>query len=279
MAGNPFKKLCKGAEFQISSTAQNTLMDVAQRAYGNAGQSVAAASGLGGGHVVCRVLNNSGAAVGRFGILGLGGIAITPTENLADFQSNPVILGAAPASPTHVGRFAIALEPINAGIVGRCILSGVSVCQVNMAVSGQQWAEVLDSDATQLQSGQTGTAQILYAESGTGTKWAIVRIGTVRVGVLFVLVKSNGGSDGTYDPSTNTGTTASWAYDLYALGDTGYATKLNLSGAVQPTRSAARVTIGPVVKAADGTPGLAYYDASGAIQLWDCKETVATEAC
>jgi hypothetical protein len=98
-------------------------------------------------------------------------------------------------------------------------------------------------------------------------------------GLRMVLVKQNGGSDGTYDAGTNTGTTAAWEYDLYDLADTGYLTKLNSDGTRQPLRSAARVTIGPVVQADDGSAGLAFFDADGAIQLWDCQETVDTEAC
>ncbi|HVS73079.1 MAG TPA: hypothetical protein VHQ47_17625 [Phycisphaerae bacterium] len=104
--------------------------------------------------------------------------------------------------------------------------------------------------------------------------------GKLRQPFIFpVLVKQNGGTDGTYDAASNTGTTASWAYDLYDLSDSSSSTKLNLSGAIQPLRSAARVTIGPVVQAADNTEGLAFYGADGAIRLWDCQETVLTEAC
>ena len=88
-----------------------------------------------------------------------------------------------------------------------------------------------------------------------------------------VLVKQNGGSDGT--PSTY----ASWAYDLYYLVDTAYGTKLNGSGAIQPERSAARILKGPVVQATDGSAGVAYWDNSGVIHLWDCQEKHGSGSC
>jgi hypothetical protein len=55
--------------------------------------------------------------------------------------------------------------------------------------------------------------------------------------------------------------------------------KLNRAGAIQPKRSPARMFIGPVGKAPDGSIGVAYFDTSGVIALWDCQETRATEAC
>ena len=85
-----------------------------------------------------------------------------------------------------------------------------------------------------------------------------------------VLVKSNGGSDGT------SSTRATWAYDLYALGDTTYQTKLNTTGgARQPKNSPARIQFGSVTKASDGSDAMGYYDKDGAIQLWSCQEVRA----
>jgi hypothetical protein len=98
-------------------------------------------------------------------------------------------------------------------------------------------------------------------------------------GLFPVIVKWSAGSDGTYSKSTNTGSFASWTYDLYPQNDTGYTTKLNKAGALQPKRSPARMFIGPVGKAPDGSVGLAYFDSTGAIALWDLQETRATEAC
>jgi hypothetical protein len=88
-------------------------------------------------------------------------------------------------------------------------------------------------------------------------------------GFFAVLVKWNAGSDG------NNTTYATWTYDLYATSDTGYVTPLNLSGALQPENSPARIAKWSVTKATDGTVGEAYYDAAGVIQLYTCREKIA----
>lgn len=80
-----------------------------------------------------------------------------------------------------------------------------------------------------------------------------------------VIVKANGTSGGL--PT----------YDLYALDDTGYVAKLNLAGALVPKCSRARFqTAVTAVAPADGSIGDAYYDTSGAIQLFDLPETLCT---
>ncbi len=91
----------------------------------------------------------------------------------------------------------------------------------------------------------------------------------------FVLVKNNGGGGGT---ST---TTINATYDLYALSDTSYTTKLNTAGALSPAFNRAELSppTTPVATATDGSVGLAYYDASGAIQLWSCLETPTWKTC
>jgi hypothetical protein len=279
MSGNPFQKLAKGQDFRVSALAWNELMDVAQREYGGGNAAKSPGTQVAGDHAICRILNSSGSAVDRFAVLGITGLAITPTENANEFRNTPTLTGGTPTTASHLGKFVITLEPISTGKIGRCLLSGICPVQINMLTAGVLWADVKDSDGTKLQSNPLGSAQILYVESGTGAKWALVRLGVKRAGVVPVLVKQNGGSDGTYDDATNTGTVAAWEYDIYNLDDTGYVTKLNTGGTLQPLRSAARVTIGPVVQADDGSEGLAFFGADGSIHLWDCQETVDTEAC
>jgi hypothetical protein len=88
-----------------------------------------------------------------------------------------------------------------------------------------------------------------------------------------VLVHNNGGSAG------NSTTLTTYAYDLYALTDTGLTTKLNLSGAIQPVCSRARIILAQVTAAGSGSVGMAYYNASGVIQLFDCQETINQTNC
>lgn len=86
-------------------------------------------------------------------------------------------------------------------------------------------------------------------------------------GNFEVLVKANG-TDSDGFP----------LYDLYALGDTAFANKLNSGDPLAPKDSRARVTsaLTPIA-AVDGTEGAAFTDADGNIQLDSCQETVCAE--
>ena len=124
---------------------------------------------------------------------------------------------------------------------------------------------------------KTGRQRGIYANGGTIVSQC--SDGATRISSTpnqtFVLVKNNGGGAGT---ST---TTINATYDLYALSDTTYVTKLNTAGALSPAFNRAELSppTTPVATATDGSVGLAYYDASGAIQLWSCLETPTWKTC
>ncbi len=138
---------------------------------------------------VVYIKNSSPADVGRFGVLGVSGIVFTPADNLAQFQRRPILTGTTPATANHSGKFVITLEPIAKDAVGRALIWGVIQVQVNMASTSDGFADVKNTDATQLQSSGTasgGGAQMMYVESGTGTKWAVVRLGGGGGGSLSI---------------------------------------------------------------------------------------------
>ena len=136
-------------------------------------------------------------------------------------------------------------------------------------------------DVVKRVKGLKGGAGILVANGPCGIVISLAPVREYRpetsaagsAGLFPVFVKRNGGADGSSTAY------ATWAYDLYALFDTGYVTKFNLSGAIQPTRSAARIIVGTVTQALDGSVGMAYRTAAGVIQLWDCQELRPPKTC
>lgn len=71
-------------------------------------------------------------------------------------------------------RFAVLLEAAPDGACVRAAIAGVAPCQVNMVTSGDRWAK-LSSGHTYLASDSSGgSAAILWSESGTGVKWALI---------------------------------------------------------------------------------------------------------
>ncbi len=139
------------------------------------------------------VNNDSGYDRGRFDVLGIDGVAIEASANLEEFQNRIVLSGATPTASDHTGRFVVLLEPIAAGAIGKAVVSGVCPVQVDVQKEEDQWADVKDDDATALKSGSFGGAAILWKESGTGAKWAVVRVSNLR---RDVKVKLTGNAEG-----------------------------------------------------------------------------------
>jgi hypothetical protein len=123
------------------------------------------------------IQNKSGADRDRFDVLGVDAPLIDPADNLDEFQHRVALAGVAPTAADHLGRFAILAEPLRDNAIGRAWVSGVFPARVNVTDEGHRFADVADGDATQLASADAGVAQILWAQAGTGTLWAIVRIG------------------------------------------------------------------------------------------------------
>lgn len=119
-------------------------------------------------------------------------------------------------------------------------------------------------------SGDFGT--MIEIRDGPDARYVFIPIG--KGNVTPVLLKQNGGSDGSW-PST----AATWSYDLYALSDIGYVTKLNLSGPIVPYASRAEAVNSSVTAAADGTVGFAYFKADGTIDLYLAKDFIVQNTC
>lgn len=124
--------------------------------------------------------NSTTGVVNRWGVLSVAGVVFTPsgaTGNATQqFQDQPVLSGGL---PTGGSAFVVAVEPIAAGSIGRVAVAGVVQAKINITDAGHGFAKAKDGDLTQLSSGDTGDAQILWKESGTGaSKWAIVRFGS-----------------------------------------------------------------------------------------------------
>jgi len=177
--GDNFKKVRPGEPLKIPAETFNTFIDAAQyvRAHrhdraGGTGADVRR-------QTVVPVRNDSGGDRGRFDVLAIDGSIITAEENLAEFKNRVALVGVTPQYPDHLGQFAVLLEPVAAGRIGRGCVSGVCPARVNLLREWHQYADIADEEHFFLQSGQSGAAQILsrYPEEGAGAKWAVVRLG------------------------------------------------------------------------------------------------------
>jgi len=192
------RKVTPGDPFQPSAEAWNAFIDAAMAL--KAGQLDAEGAGLGyaAAWQQAPIRNDSGADRARYEVLGIKGVLFTPTDNEDHFKNRLVFRGERPAltypaTDDFDGRWAILLEPIAAGDMGRCLLAGVCPVKIDVTDATLRRADAVHNVCEYLRTCQAGGAQILWKESGTGTKWALVRLpgrdgglaaGTIRSGLL-----------------------------------------------------------------------------------------------
>lgn len=125
---------------------------------------------------IVRILNESGEDLDRFAILELTAPLISPADNLDEFQRRPAFRGGIPTADTG-GRFAILMDAIPTGRIGRAWVSGACPVQIDVTDADHRYAEPASGQSDHLVSAETGPAEILWAAPGTGEKWALVRLG------------------------------------------------------------------------------------------------------
>lgn len=139
---------------------------------------------------IVKVLNNSGHDVDRCGVLGLAGPIFTPFDSLDAFLREVAFNGVTPTAD-HDGRFAVLLEPAAAGRIARAYVAGVCPVLIDVVEGSHRCAEAKSGSTTELISGDSGSAQILWKESDdggdgygydTGTQWGLIRFASTCAG-------------------------------------------------------------------------------------------------
>ena len=167
-------KVTPGSPLNISARDWNALLDVAE--LHRRGELATLSGGLietQPGRPI-NIRNNTGDTLPRYSSVGIGAPFFTPTENLQTFLNQLGFVGEQ-LSADYSGLFAVVQETLPAGKIGRAVFAGITVAKIDVVDEGHDYADA-DSSATMLTSGGSGGARILYKESGTGTKWAIIRI-------------------------------------------------------------------------------------------------------
>lgn len=179
-----FSKKQKGQRARVKAEDWNAMLEAAQAQRGlrldrrSAPQEVARQPDL------AKVQNLSGAALGRFAAVALRTPIIAEDDNAPEFKrvTNFAAYKAEAADLTEVPtKVGILLVPLASTAIGDCLVAGVAPCQVTMVSATHRYAD-LTSGQEYLTSATSGSVEILWAESGTGLKWAYVRLGSGNTG-------------------------------------------------------------------------------------------------
>lgn len=275
MPGDDLKKVQRGQALRIPAAAYNSFIDAAadyrNRTLGIGGQYKQRDTRTG----VILVRNDSGGTQEQFAVLGIDDIVISPDDNEREFRNRIVLSGVTPVADDHKGRFVILVEPIEAGKIGRAVIDGISAVKIDVADEEEEprFVEVTEGSTASLTVQRRGSAAILWRAGGTGSQWAVVRLGKpTPLHVFPVDLTQVSGTQGTETSA------ASWTYDVLDV-ETGE----TLESAVDPTASPhkwQRPSIGQMIAA---TFGYAHYQDDGyggeELVLGWINEIVDQEAC
>ena len=178
MSGDPFRRVLPGERVTLPAAAWNAFIDAANyvrsRRHNTESEAVDEFRQTG----IVRVRNNTGFAQPRFAVLALSEPIIGPAANLQEFKSKPSFEGHTPYAPIAAGRFAVLLEPLAAGAIGRGIVAGVTPVQVTVDPAHlYDYAEMEPGNTQSLRNVPHGSARVLWVEPvGSTRRWAIVRL-------------------------------------------------------------------------------------------------------
>ena len=164
----------KGDPLEISHTTWNAMLAAARRGEANQ-NNLSKPPPVEHDRDTIWVQNDSGGDLSKYSVLGVSGIIFTPGEE--GFDDSIALTGIAPLAGTHEGKFVVLIDAIPSSEIGRAVLIGATVCHVEVSDTDHEYAEIQNAATGSLASSETGSAQIIWVEAGTGTKWAIVRLG------------------------------------------------------------------------------------------------------
>lgn len=178
--GDRFKKTQAGQPLDVSAEVWNSFLDsVRDRKSRKHDQLSDAIETIRNADLIS-VRNDSGADRDRFHLLAIDRPIIGPADNLREFKNRPSAIGKLPVHSDHFGRFAVLLDPIRVGKIGRAWVSGVCPAKVDVIDNCHDFADIKNNDASQLESQPFGSAQILWREGGIGPQWSIIRLGNIN---------------------------------------------------------------------------------------------------
>lgn len=129
------------------------------------------------------IKNNTGADVGQYEVLKIDGPVFTPTDNATGWLQRQTFKGA---TPTADCDFAITQRAVPNGKTQPALMSGVTPCTIEVSDASHTHA-VAGTTAAKLVSAASGPAKILWKESGTGTKNAVVQLSQGGGGISPVI--------------------------------------------------------------------------------------------
>ena len=183
------EKVHQGEAVNIKAATWNSFLDAAE--FARRARSLVGAQSVPSGFVgnMVYVRNKCGETIPRFGAVVLADAVIPHDAASEDLECDTPAFDGVPAeggeeseseeeSEKEVRPFAVAVEPIADGEIGRALALGVTPAKVEIVHEEDLCAEpVPGSTSGAMRSTNVGYARIVWKEDGTGEKWCFIRLG------------------------------------------------------------------------------------------------------
>ena len=178
MSGDALRKVRTGEPLRIPAAAYNAFIDaaIANRA---SERNTFADPGRGPtqrGIVLVR--NDSPDDLPAHHALAITGVLVEPGEDDQErtFQGRTPLTAEVATEDSPPLSFVVAVKPIRAGEIGRCVLHGVTAARITVQNEADETCE-LKAEETLLATTPLGGVPILWKEEGTGEVWAVIELG------------------------------------------------------------------------------------------------------
>jgi hypothetical protein len=267
MSKNEFQHVRRGEPLVIPAGTYNAMLDAAQ-AHRNRKLTLSP-HGNGFDSLFIYVVNETGQSLQRFDVVGLD--EPLETKN-ADIFCNRIVFKGVKPQKKHKGKFAVLQQDAEPNMVVRACIYGATIAKIKVSPDSEN--ENSELNYCDIEEGQTGYlvsgghTEVLWSDSSTENRWAIIRIGTGRSTLFPVKLEKTGGENGDAEQA------ASWTYKVTdALSDE------KLKEEVDPTVSPhqwKRPSIGAMTAA---TFGYAHYNNDNELVIGWINETIELEKC
>ena len=171
------QKVSTGEKFKVKANTWNAFIDAANH-YKNTQMSLGFEALRGNAKTgIILVSNDSGGLLEQFSPVILDDLIIQPdnAEKEQEFKSRvPVFSGKKVSADNKDKPFAILQVPLESEKLGKALLQGITPVKVNIGNESHKYAKL---SAAGLVSTSSGSGRILWKESGTGEKWALLQLG------------------------------------------------------------------------------------------------------
>ena len=181
------EKVHQGESVVIKAATWNSFVDAAE--FARKAKSLVGSDGVFAGFTgnMVFVRNKCGETLPRFGAVVLSDTVIPHDSASEEIECETPAFDGVPAEDEgeeDEGKekesrpFAVAVEPIASGEIGRALVFGVTPARVDVVHEEDACAEpVPGSENGAMRSTNVGYARIVWKEDGTGEKWCFLRLG------------------------------------------------------------------------------------------------------